>query len=146
MAKQVAHDKSIDSPQTMDYRFVPDDILDISPDLSDNEDSEDEFLDSVTSDCNDHCYSKGMLPPAPPIPASDPLKFQEAEGGFRSRGKTAESNKKLPRSNQGDFMRSLGTALDKIRLGKRPDSVASTISISNFRDSAMISDYRPSHK
>ena len=129
----------------MDYKFIPDDTLDISPDLSDNEDSEDEFLDSVTSDCNDHCYSKGMLPPAPPIPALDPLKLQKAERGFRSKGKTEESNKKLPRSNQGDFMTSLGIALDKIRPGKRPDSVTSTISISNFRDSTMISDYRPSH-
>ena len=127
MAKQVFQDKLKDSPQTMDYKFIPDDTLDISPDLSDNEDSEDEFLDSVTSDC----YSKGMLPPAPPIPALDPLKLQKAERGFRSKGKTEESNKKLPRSNQGDFMTSLGIALDKIRPGKRPDSVASTISISN---------------
>ena len=124
--------------QEYEYRIIPETPQNVSPDSSDNEESEDETEVLDLPDGIDNCYDrKGKLPPAPPTPPSHLLK---SDGGYLPRVKTKDSNKNVPSTNQGSLKLSMIKELEKIRLGKRPDS---EISISTTRDSTISSsDYR----
>ena len=123
--------------QEYEYKIIPELPQNISPDSSDNEESEDETEVLDSPDDIDSCYDRnGKLPPAPPTPPSNLLK---SEGGFLPRVKTKESKKNIPSTNQGGIKSSIIKELEKIRGGKRPDS---EISISTARDSTISSsDY-----
>ena len=124
--------------QEYEYKIIQEPPQNVSPDSSNNEESEDdtEVLDSP--DGIDDCYHrKGKLPPAPPSPPSHLLK---SGGGFLPRVNTKDSNKYIPTRNQGGIKSSIIKELEKIRGGKRPDS---EISISTARESTISSsDYR----
>ena len=124
--------------QEYEYKIFPEPPQNVSPDSSDNQESEDESEILDSPDGIDNCYyRKGNLPPVPPTPPSHSLK---SGGGYLPRLKTKEPNKNVPSTNQGGLEWRIIKELDKIRLGKRPDS---EITISTARDSTISSsDYR----
>ena len=130
LAKQVFQDENISVLSCFEsgpHPIYP--AQNISPDSSDNEESEDEIPVSVSPDGNNHCcYSKGKLPPAPLIPVLD---LSKIERGNLSRGKAQKSIEDLPRSNQGDIEKRLKEFIGNMRPSKRPDS---EMSISTVRD------------
>ena len=126
--------------QEFEYKIIPGPTQNVSPDSSDNENSEDETEVPVSSDGINNCYhEEGKLPPAPPIL---PSKLMISDGGYPIEVETNESSKNISSTSEDDMKSILIREVEKFRPSKRPDSDITMISSSTVRDTSIWPDYK----